>query len=215
MEKGSYINGNEISIPLMRFQVSINMFIINNKLKFLLKIKNSENETFTLTLNSLEETFAFIQNVIKKSNNKEEIIDQYKKKFLDNRLMQEDNNSSIYLTQDEVDQAIIEYFSSRKNYRISVKEKLTIDNGEPSIAFYIIEPDGKMTRLTKGDLNNALEESISIYNYELIDFEYMGGINHVGYHFDENTPYYDGIRLIVKEKKKDNSLTLRKKEENE
>ena len=197
----NYIKENDISIPLMKFHTRINILANNNKIQIILAIKNSTNEIFNLKFSTLEETISFIKNVIKKSNSKEEIIEKYQEM----KIKKEDNN--IYLTPDEVEQALIDYFGFEKNYRVSVKEELTIANGKPQIIFYIIEHINNIDnsiRLIEGDLKNALEEYISFYGYELISFQYIGGIHH--FYYDEDKPFYEGIKLNVKEKKKDQTL---------
>ena len=204
LELDSYIKGNKISIPLMRFHVSINLLSNYNKLQILLDIKDSANETINLKFNTLEEAINFIQNIIKKSKDKEEIINKYQE------MNTQKENNNIYLTPDEVDQALMEYFGSKKSYRVSIKEELTIANGEPKIVFYIIEhindaiTKDNTIRLTEGDLKNALEEYISFYGYELINFQYIGGIHH--FYYDDDKPFYEGIKLNVKKKKKDQVL---------
>ena len=55
---------------------------------------------------------------------------------------------------------------------------------------------------TNTQLKNALNNYVKTYNYEVIDFKYIGGVHKVGYFIEEDTPYYDGIQLNVKKKEK-------------
>ena len=126
-------------------------------------------------------------------------------------------NHKIVLLPEDIDRAIIDYFGENKNYRVSVKEELTINGNEPKIKFYLIEHieyDGIKkdikTLLTEGDLKNAFKNYLRDLNYNLESFKYIGGIHRVGYYFDEDTPYFEGVELLVKEKDK----VLQKKNNN-
>ena len=94
---------------------------------------------------------------------------------------------------------------SKNSSEVLEKYTLMFENDN----FYLIEHldyDGikrdNMIMLTESDLKAALNHYINFYNYELIDFKYIGGIHRVGYFFDEDTPHYDGIQLEVKTKEK-------------
>ena len=149
---------------------------------------------------SLEDVIYFTENVIDKYNSIEEIIDAYLMNYDENKY----NSSSgkIFLTLDEVDQAIIEYFGSGKNYRVSAKEEVKLSNSEMKVNYYLIEHldyngvklDNTIL-LTKGDIRNALNNYLKLYNYELVDFKYIGDV-------DKDSVYYDGIEMIVREKGK-------------
>ncbi len=207
-----FINNNELSISLLRFHVEINFIDNDNTVK--IKIKDNNEEYISLTVNSLEEAISFTENVIIKCKNKEEIIDNYKNTF-ENNDVKKINNNKIVLTPDEVDTALIEHFGANKNYRMSIREKLTMKDNQLDIVFYLTEHlnnDGKAyhheIRLKEEDVKEALNNYINYYNYELEDYKYIGGIHRVGYYFDEDTPHYDGIQLKVKEKSK--KLLLKK-----
>ena len=224
IEKAYYIKENQISISLMRFYVRIKICHNKEDLIFPLEVYSDSKLLLSFNFYNLEDAISFTQKVINKCRTKEEIGKKYKEMFINNEFalpkgMKKEEDNKIALIAEEVEQAIIEYFSSGKNYRISVQEELTIDNGNPHINFYLIEHldyDGikkdYKTCLTRGDLQNALSSYIEFYGYELIDFKYMGGVHHVGYYCDEDTPYYEGIELTVKEKKKDQVLVKNKRE---
>ncbi len=213
-----------LSISLMRFYVGIQVLKNNTNIFYQLTVIQDSKEELTFNFYSLEDAVSFTENVINKCENKQQILDKYIEMFENNQFKspfkekkEKDENSTITLTPDEVDEAIIEYFGSGKNYRVSAKEELSFHNNHLDIYFYLIEHldyDGIKkdikTMLTRGDLKNALSAYIDFYNYELIDFKYIGGIHRVGYYFDEDTPHYDGIQLEVKTKSK----VLSKKREN-
>lgn len=215
-----YIKENELSISLMRFYVSINILKNDQDIYYQLYVKDSDENDLTFNFYTLEDATTFTEEVISKSCNITEVRDRYINMFVDKKFkgLNNDNDiSSIELTPNEVDEAIISYFGQGKSYRVSSKEKLQLINGELDLKFYLIEHikfDGVRkdieTMLTEGDLKNALNHYINFYGYELVDFKYMGGIHRVGYAFSQDTPHYDGIYMTVKERIKDNQFVLSK-----
>lgn len=201
-----YVKDNTLSISLMRFCVDID---VKDGIK--LRVIDEDRNELIFDFNTLGEAIFYTENVINDCKTKEEINYEYNKMF-----KKEDKNLKIDLTPTEVDQAILEYYDIDKDSRVSVEEELEIVDNHPDIKFYIIEHiDYKdiqkdiKTPLQEEDIKKALNDYISTYNYELIDFKYIGGIHRVGYFFDEDTPHYDGIELNVKKKEK----TLKKKKD--
>ena len=217
-----FVKDNEISASLMRFYVQIDICKNDKNLFFPLKVCSDGQELLTFNFYTLEDAIGFTNNVVNKSWTAEEIVEKYKKMFDDNHFKTTGQGNKITLTPDEVDQAIIDYFGQGKEYPVSCKEELTMNKSGLDIAFYLIEHtriDGVRrdvsTRLTKGDLMDALGAYIEFYGYELLDFKYIGGIHRVGYFVDEDTPHYDGLELKVKKKEKNKELRLKRKDENE
>ena len=223
IKKNPYVNGNNVSYSLMRFHVSINIRKNENNLYFQLVVTNSEMEELVFNFNTFENAIYFTENVINNCHNFAEIQEAYDRiykqgKYAPKEEPKEQKTKEIDLTPDEVDQAIIEYFGKGKNYRVSVTNEMYVDyHREPRIIFYLIEHlnyDGVKrdikTCLTEGDLQHALNAYINFYNYELIDFKYNGGVHYVGMLVDEDTPYYNGMKLYVTEKTVDKPKSLEK-----
>ncbi len=179
------VRENNLLISLMRFCVNIE---INNK-NIKLTVINGDRQELLFNFNNLEEAIVFTENIINNSKTLEEISDKYNELY---KIDEKESDNKIILTPDEVEEAIISYFREGKDYRISLKEKLSIEKGKPKISYYLIEhldyngmKETYNTLLTDGDIRNALDFYISFYNYELIDFKYIGGVHRVGYYYDE------------------------------
>ena len=198
-----YVKDNTLSIELKDFIVDIN--VINEENKILVRVEDKLNNEVELDFDTLGEAIFYTENIINASKSNEEIELEYKKMF--NK--KEDKSIKIDLTPNEVDQAILEYFDTQNDYNVRVEEELSIIDNHPDIKFYLKEYIDYMdikkeikTLVSEEELKKALNEYISIYNYELLNFKYIGGIHRVGYFFDEDKPYYDGIQLNVKKKTK-------------
>ena len=74
------------------------------------------------------------------------------------------------------------------------------------LLFLLTKDEVNRILLTKEDIKEALDYYVNNNNHDLIDFKYVGGVHRVGYCFDEDTPYYNGIVLTIKERKKDKTL---------
>lgn len=115
----------------------------------------------------------------------------------------------ISLNKDDVKRIIVEYYS--KGNELSVYEELSLCNGNPDLKLYLVEHlnNKEINRilLTIEDIKEVLNNYANSNNHELLDFKYIGGVHTVGYTFNEDTPHYDGIRLIVKEKYQDKKLS--------
>lgn len=205
-----YLKENELRIALMRFHVKIKVLKNSQDIYFQLTLNKGEEE-LVFNFNSLEDAVSFTEQIIDKCYSNQEVIERYTELFGNNELgkksKKEENN--IFLTPEEVDQALTEYFGKDKDYRVSVKEELSLYNDKLDIKFYLTEHlnyDGikkdYTVLLTNGDLRNVLSDYVEFYGYELIYFEFMSGIDRVGYYYDKDTMHYDGIKLKVKEKEK-------------
>lgn len=215
------VNIATVSLPSLHSKVSI---LKNTEfIYFQLTVTDSNMEILTFNFNTLEDVIMFTEDVVYKCSSKEEVLDKYQQMYKEGlfRLpggIKTPKRNTITLTPDEVDQAIIEYFGSGKSYRISVKEKVYLDfHGQQQISFYLTEHldyDGIKKdigyMLTEDCIKNALSAYVEFYGYELVDFKYVGGIHKVGYYFDEDTPYYEGIMLNVKQKDVSNKKRLKK-----
>ena len=211
-----YVRNNELSISLISFYTRIEILENNQTIYYRLYVKGNDNKELTFNFYTIEDAISFTEQIIAKSHDINEVLEKYIIKFenekLNNSYSNQSNNntSAINLTPEEVDQAIVDYFEEIKDYRVSVKEELSLHQDKLDLKFYLIEhlDHDKIEKklLTEEDLKNALNNYISFYNYKLLDFKYIGGIHRTGYYFDKDTPHYDGIKLIVKTKNKEKSL---------
>ena len=205
--KDWYIKDNTLSIILNEFYIDIN--VLNEENYILVNIKDKLNNETKLEFDTLGEAIFYTENIISSYDNIEDLEYEYNQLF-----NKKENKIKIDLTPKEVDQAILEYYDIDNNY-VEVEKELSIVDNHPDIKFYLnehinyqnIKKDIK-TLITEEDLNKALNQYISIYNYELINYKYIGGIHKIGYFIDEQKPYYDGIQLNVKK----NSKILTKKQ---
>ncbi len=116
----------------------------------------------------------------------------------------------LYLKANEVYNAIIDYYSNGNN-KPSASSQMYVYDEHIDINFYltekISEDKERKTCLTSYDLDDVLKNYLKDTNYELLSYKYSGGIRRVGYFIDENTPIFEGIELLVKEKVKKRILS--------
>ena len=193
-----YVKDNKLEVSLMWFFVSIE---VDPKGCILTVVKDGTDQS-KFNFNSLEEAIDFTEGFIAGCKDIDMIEETYK-------IMTNEDSKKIVLNSEEVDQALIEYFGEGKDYRVSVKEELSIENHQPKIDFYLIEhlkygdvEEIVKTLLTKEDLLKAFNNYIEDTDSEIKDFKYIGGIHRAGYYFDRDTPYYEGVKLNVSEKEK-------------
>lgn len=208
-----FVKDNTLSISLMNLFVDISVMNDDDTIK--VRVVDSNMEELALTVDTLGEAIFFTENEITKCRSLKEVEDEYKNTFNKSTVKKVTSNK-IILTPEEVDQAILDYFGTNKNYRVSIKEKLTIVDDKPDITFYLTEHldfqgirGQHEIRLSEEDIKKSLDSYVNYYNYELEDYKYLGGIHKTGYYLDEDTPHYDGVQLNVK--KKDKKLTLKRK----
>ncbi|MBQ4032182.1 MAG: hypothetical protein II625_10545 [Bacilli bacterium] len=214
-----FIKDNEISASLMHWYVSIDLSMNNRCIP--LEIYSDGQKLLRLSFKTLEEAISFTNNVLNKAWDVQEIKNSYQELY---GIVVEDEEEKISernLTPIEVDQALLKYFGEGKSYRISLIENIVNLDGNLDMEFYLVEhidnngnKETNHIRLTRGDLKNALNAYVELDGFELVDFVYIGGIHHVGYFIDEDTPHYDGIHLSIK-KKKNKGLELKRKDINE
>ena len=114
---------------------------------------------------------------------------------------------TLFLTVEEVKEAIVNYYNQELNDDIEseVDNETYIEDCEVVTKFYIKDHYKKENRttyfsLSHEDLVEVFDNYLKDSNYELDRFEYMGGIRHVGYFVSEDTPYFEGIILFLREK---------------
>lgn len=200
------IGSNELSILLIDYYVKISIKNDLGKLYYSLTVADTDMKELNLIFNSLEEAVNFTEDKIVHCDTYKEIIEFYKDYIIDKNKIEPDEK--IFLTPDEVDQAIIDYYSEKKDNRLSVENTIEMSNYCPRINFYLVEHvniDGNKhkaeTLLTEYDLKNALAKYIDFYGYELIKFNYKGETSH-SIHTIKNGITYEGLELQVKTKNK-------------
>jgi hypothetical protein len=114
---------------------------------------------------------------------------------------------TIFLKEDEIKEAILKFYSQNQddNIESSVDRELFMEDGELVCNFYLKDHYKKENRtnyllLSYTDLIEVFDYYLKDSGYELEGFQYVGGIRHVGYFVDEDTPFFTGIYLQVKEK---------------
>ena len=193
-----YVEDNRLEISLMWFHVNID---VGSNGCFLTVVEDGINKT-SFYFNNLEGAIDFTEKFIASCKDVELIKETYK-------IITQGGSKEVMLYPEEVDQALLEYFSEGRDYRVSVKEELSIEDNQPKIDFYLIEhlkygdaEENVKTLLTNEDLLKAFNKYLEDINCEIKDFKYMRGIHHVGYYFDEDTPYYEGVILTADKKEK-------------
>ena len=193
-----YVEDNRLEISLMWFHVNID---VGSNGCFLTVVEDGTNKT-SFYFNNLEGAIDFTEKFIASCKDVELIKETYK-------IITQGGSKEVMLYPEEVDQALIEYFSEGRDYRVSVKEELSIEDNQPKIDFYLIEhlkygdaEENVKTLLTNEDLLKAFNKYLEDINCEIKDFKYMRGIHHAGYDFDEDTPYYEGVILNADKKEK-------------
>ncbi len=209
------INNNKASISLLHLHAEFNVLTNDKSIYFQLIVTDSNVKTTTFNFYTLEDVISFTEDIVSKCMTNEEVTILYKQ-MLENgdfRLpcgLKTPKKGKITLTPFDVDEAITRYFGNGKNYRVSVREKLSTDfYGNSKILFYLIEhleyngfKKDIEYLLTDGDLKKALSNYADSYGYDLDNFQYIGDINKPGYYFGEDTLNYEGIELKVTHREK-------------
>ena len=196
-----FINENVLSISLMNLYIKIEPY----KNFCDMTITDENYRKISLDFKSLEEAISFAEEKIKDCRSNDEVYQRYNKLYEKEDLTKD----KIFLFPEDIEEILYDYFGEGKEYRISIESNLFIENNKPKIIYSMIEhlnidgiPKQVITCLTEENLKNALQDYAAKYNYNMEEFKYCGGIHRVGYFFDEDTPYFDGIILKVKDKSK-------------
>ena len=215
-----FVDKNDLNISLMRFFIKIKR-IINNKADYsILEVIDGNRESDIFGFPSIEEAVSFTENEIVESKNLLEIQEKYNSNYSKDKnsvLRRESDNNEcdeINLSEPEVFSAIEKYYA-QFDEKVKAKKNLRIVNGDLSLDFFKVQEfigkkDIKIieTRLSEDDLRYIFEYYLKDSNYNLVDYKYIGGIRKVGYFVDEDTPYFEGIKLYIKGREK----TKQKKE---
>ena len=201
---------NKIILNTMKFYTEINVKNSGGMVFFQLKIVNNNMEETLLNFSTLEDAIKFVENVVKKSNSIEEIIKKYFDVFKNSITEEVEDIPEIDLSVSQVKEAIIDYYGNDKDHALYAFENVYMRGGEAQVDFYLNEHVSKgnayNTKISQEELGFILQMYAAKKGYELLDFKYIGGVHRVGYFFDEDTPYLQGIRLYVKKLEKNMEL---------
>lgn len=201
-----YINDNNLSISLMRHHVKIKVLKNDERVFFQLEVIDSKRNKLVFNFYTLEDAISFTENVVAKCSNNIEITNAYIEMFNNDEFISFDKKYNKTLSSSEVDNIILNYFfGNSEDDRFYIKKELTIQDDIPVIKFYLASKQnkGNIIRLSDDELRNILSSYVKDEGYELLDYRFIGGIHHVGYFFDSDTPHFDGIELSVKKKEKE------------
>ena len=205
------IEGNKASISLPHLHAQFNVLKGEGYIYYQLVVNDSEMKKITMNFYTLEDVTGFIQNVVSNSWTNEEVLEKYNEMKEEGKFrlpggLQPPQKGKMRISPDEIEYAIIDYFGSGKDFKVSVREDLYVDEKRnPQIKFYLVEHYDDINKkieylLTETDLKRALANYISDRGYELNDFKYIGGVRKFGYFVDEDKAYFEGIELSVSEK---------------
>ena len=114
----------------------------------------------------------------------------------------------LIIKNDELINILSTYYSKLKNKIIIIKSKTHINykKREPQIEvkfFYDNNINGtKVTTFIKeSEIKAILTEYLSIKNYTLVDYTYVGNIKNTGYYADYDAPHFEGIKIYYDKNK--------------
>lgn len=216
-----YITDNKLSISLMSQYVDIEVMKNDKFVFYKLRVIGGDREELVFNFYSLEDAVHFTEDVVSKCYTNEEVSKRYRElcekgEFTDlptnkNKIVTKDNKMT--LDEDDIIDALIAYFGKDREDEIDAKVKLAIVNNQLDITFYLVEEfyGTKFdTRLTIENLVQALNYYLADTNYDLVNFEYLGGIKRGGFKDDE--PFFDGIEMLVQPKEIAQKLALKREE---
>ncbi len=209
------IADNKASISLLHLHAKFDVFKNDEYVFYRVIITDNKMKTLTFNFYTLEDTFYFIEDVVSKSWTLDEVVSRYQELFNIGSFslpggMKPPKKDIISLNEDQIDKILGDYFGDGKCYDVSISHEPFINYaGEPEVTYYITEHI-KMNdilkdyqyALTIGDIDNAMSAYVEKNGYELVDFKFVGGVHRVGYTFDEDTAYYEGMELRVTKKEK-------------
>lgn len=183
-----FVKENGLSISLLRYHVSIEPEGDNS---FIMYIVDGKGRSTLLNFKSLEEAVIFTEKIVDKSNNHRDIIKKYLEKY------QKDDNK-IELNSNEVKNIISDHFSKKLNTSLECDYEVSLKDIGPAVTFFL----GKdRIKLEEKDLEEVFSSYANEQGYGYEGFKYIGGIHKVGYYFDQDTPYFEGIEISVNKEK--------------
>lgn len=222
-KKPVFFKGNEISFGTNHLYVGIRL-INANPAYFCLKVVDSEMKEREYSFYTIEEAVYF-KNKINRCYTLEQVDNLY------NKLLAVDEESKeriptpririqgnrISLTTDDINNAIVNYYGEGRNNKVEANEELTVHDGTLYIRFFVsryfeddVETKILRSELHADELKHILNDLIKHENYEVDSFQCLGGILESEDDSTKSTPYFDGIEVYLKERKKPKKLNMNK-----
>lgn len=183
-----FIKENSLNISLSKFYVGIEQEKDNS---YILYFIDAKGHNTPLAFNNLEEAVMFTEDVINKLNHRREII----KKYLE---LYRNDDDKVLLTDKDTKEIINDYFSKKFNTNLECKYEVSFKDGGPGVIFYLGEDKIKLEEQDLEEVFTSYANKLG-YNYE--GFKYIGGVHKKGNHFDDDTPYFEGIEISVNKEK--------------
>ena len=209
------VEKNTLKFQYGTLEASIDPILNEKELSFRLSIfDRAHNKVFFIYFYTLEDTINFAENVLPNCLNIGDVINTYK-----NMLTRYDEEHKKFMNEIEVMGAISNYFCADKQYKVTVGKDLYIEQNAPKIRFYLFEEYdiggrkiANKVYLTEGDIVTALNNHLKKQNCEVESFNYVGGIHRVGYYFEKDTPYFEGLEVYTKDLDKEKEYCLSRRQ---
>ena len=121
-------------------------------------------------------------------------------------------DSVQYLDKEKLLNYLSEYYSMLYRKDIIVQEKHYVRDEYKvglEIFFYDKVLDNKVKKvLSDNDIETALREYAYRLDLDLVKFQYMGYVRHVGYFTEEESAIFNGVKLYLNKKSKTRTRTL-------
>ena len=115
--------------------------------------------------------------------------------------MENNDIVELLLNPDELKLILEKYLKEQIGANVSIEQRL----GVKYESFYMtptLEFIYNGIALVDEEVNAALEEYAKSIGYKLDSFYYVGGVRRMGQFIDEDTPYFDGVKLNLIQKQK-------------
>ena len=213
-----YTKGNHLSISFMKHYVDIEVSY-DNEIVFITRVIDENRKELLFRFKTLEGAISFAENIVSKCRTNDEILTRVGvvvESAYQKDINQKIKDNRIELSEEEVKSEIKKYYK-KENVSLEVERELILESNNLILHFYLVEKENNEEKrrvlLTQGDLKNVFENYLDGSSYDLVDFKYIGGVRKVGYFIDEETPYFSGIQLQLKENIK-GAYVKQKKESN-
>ena len=218
-----YIHDNKMTISLSHNCVNIDIKTDGEFVVYTLEVVDEKQEKIHFDFYSLEKAITFAEEVVSICWTNKEVKERYEKLCEKKALAAKPTNrnkivhagNTISLDEDEVMDAIGEFFGEGRENGIEVIKELSLEDNQPKVTFYLVEDylqEYTKTKLSEGDLSRAFSHYLIGSRYDLDSFKYIGGVREIGYGTEPYQPYFEGIELKVKPKEKTQKLTLKKED---
>ena len=213
---GWYAANNSLERSFMRFYVKIDICNNGEYFYYPLRIFKDGKEALCFNLYSIADAVYFANNVVSNSVTIEEMIDKYRLMLFMNKfclprgIVKEDDNT-ILLSSEEVDNAIVEYYRCEDGPEVSIDKNVVYNNGDVQITYQLKQSYNESSDtqpLTNEDLKNVFDEFVKLYGLEVENFDFTYDIPDYGYEVKTIKPRYTGARLKVKRLENDKSKEL-------